>query len=54
MSILKLFKKPSERKNFFDNYMSKLKRKARNRRYYLKHRDEILQKRKDYYLINGK
>jgi hypothetical protein len=32
-----------------NNYLSDLKRKERNRRYYLRHHKEILDKRKDRY-----
>jgi hypothetical protein len=36
------------------NYLSDLKRKERNRRYYLIHHKEILDKRKDRYSETGK
>jgi hypothetical protein len=37
-----------------NSFLSDLKRKERNRRYYLRHRDELRQNRKEYYLIKGK
>jgi len=54
MNISNFFKKPSEHKNILRNIESKFKRQLRNRRYYVRHRAEIQQKRKNYYLINGK
>jgi hypothetical protein len=48
--MISFFKKKSKQ----DDVFSKFKRKERNKRYYLRHRDEIRQKRKDYYLTNGK
>jgi hypothetical protein len=52
--MFKLFKKPSKRKDFFSDFMSKERRKARNHRYYLKHKDELIERRREYYFINGK
>jgi hypothetical protein len=48
--MFNFLKKTTKQKDFF----AKLKRQERNRRYYLRHRDEILQKRKEYYQIHGK
>ena len=48
--MLEIFKKPSEQKDFF----SEIKRKERNKRYYQRHRDELRQRRRDYYDIYGK
>jgi hypothetical protein len=50
MKWLRLFRKPSKQLDFLSDF----KRQARNRRYYLRHRDELRQKRKDYYSIWGK
>lgn len=36
------------------DFMSTLKRKARNKRYYEKHKEELKQKRKEYYSIHLK
>jgi hypothetical protein len=44
------FKKRSKQKDIF----AKLKRQERNRRYYLRHQDEIRAKRREYYRIHGK
>jgi hypothetical protein len=52
--MFKLFKKPSKRKDFFSEFMSKERRKARNHRYYLKHQDELRERRKEYYSIYNK
>jgi hypothetical protein len=48
--MLELFRKPSKR----TNYLSDFRRQARNRRYYIRHRDELRQRRRDYYAIYGK
>lgn len=50
MKLLKKLKLKSKRYDF----MTDFKRKARNKRYYEKHKEELKQKRRDYYLINGK
>jgi len=49
-SMLKLFRKASKQKD----YRLDIKRQERNRRYYIHHRDELRQRRRDYYSIYGK
>jgi hypothetical protein len=48
--MFKIFKKPSKHNDFFSDF----KRQQRNRRYYLRHKEQIKEKRREYYLINGK
>ena len=45
-----MFKKWFKHKNILSDFM----RKERNKRYYLRHREKILKKRKDYYREKGK
>ena len=44
------FRKRLKTKKIHDDFL----KKERNRRYYERHRDEIRQKRKEYYELTGK
>ena len=50
MKLFKFRKKRSKQ----HNYISDFRRQARNRRYYLRHREELKARRREYYSINGK
>lgn len=48
-----LFKKRSKHRDYFDAFSSKLKRQARNHRYYVRHRAELREKRRERYFLTG-
>lgn len=50
MNWFKKLKKPSKHGDFMSNF----KRQMRNKRYYQRHKEELKQKRREYYSIYGK
>ena len=54
MNWLKIFKKTSKQPNLMLDFVSKERRKARNKRYYSKNKEKLKQNRREYYLINNK